>query len=139
MEPLPEAASARFTAIERDLELAWLRFPVVPAPVRMQMTIAVAEVVGNIISHAGGMTRPLRIDMDLVLSETGQVHVCFTDDGDEMPAEVDLSTVSMPDATAERGRGLALARAVLEQLWYFRHNAVNYWTLVSRPYHAISP
>lgn len=44
------------------------------------------------------------------------MRICFTDDGDELPAAVDLPAVSMPDPTAENGRGLALAQAVLEQL-----------------------
>ena len=51
----------------------------------------------------------------------------FTDEGD--PADVDLTTVTMPDAMAERGRGLALAKACLDQLTYRRDSTGNHWTL----------
>ena len=138
MERLSEAAAASFEAIERDLESAWATYPEVPEPVRMQLAIAVAEVVGNIIEHGGGQHRQVRIEMALTLSDTGQVQICFTDDGDALPADIDLSAVSMPDPTAENGRGLALAQAVLEHLSYHRDNALNYWTLLSRrfnPFH----
>ena len=37
----------------------------------------------------------------------------------------------MPDDMVERGRGLALAEAVLEQLTY-RRAEYNHWTLVSK-------
>lgn len=138
MGKLSEAAAASFEAIEHDLECAWDRYPEVPESVRMQLAIAVAEVVGNIIEHGGGQHRPVRIEMALTVSDAGQVQICVTDDGDELPAEVNLSAVSMPDPTAESGRGLALAHAVLEQLSYHRDNAINYWTLLSRcfnPFH----
>ena len=142
MEPLSEAAAANIEAIERDLEQAWLRHPEVPAAVRLQLAIAVAEVVGNIIEHGGGLRRPLHIDMRLTVSDCGQVEICFTDDGDELPAEVDLSPKPMPDEAAEGGRGLPLAHAVLEQLSYHRDNAINFWTLISRrfnPFHSQPP
>lgn len=132
MESLSEAAAARLTAIEHDLEQSWLRYPQIPHPVRMHMAIAVAEIVGNIVEHGGALRRPVEINMEFALSETGQVHIRLVDDGDELPADVDLSTVRMPDPTAERGRGLPLARAVLEQLSYDRRNAINCWTLISR-------
>ena len=67
------------------------------------MAIAVAEIVGNIVEHGGALRRPVEIHMEFALSETGQVHIHLVDDGDELPADVDLSTVRMPDPTAERG------------------------------------
>lgn len=138
MEELSEAAAANFEAIEHDLEQAWLTHPEVPEAVRLQLAIAVAEVVGNIIEHGGGLHRPVKIQMRMTLSEQGQVQICFTDDGDELPAHIDLTAAVMPDETAEGGRGLALAQAVLEQLTYHRDNAINYWILLSRrfnPFH----
>jgi anti-sigma regulatory factor (Ser/Thr protein kinase) len=41
--------------------------------------------------------------------------------------------LEMPDPMAERGRGLALAQAVLEELNY-RRTHLNHWTLVSKPF-----
>ena len=133
MVKLSEAAAASFEAIEHDLECAWVKYPGVPESVRMQLAIAVAEVVGNIIEHGGGhQHRPVHIEMALTVSEGGQVQIRFTDDGDPLPAEIDLAEVAMPDTAAEGGRGLALAQAVLEQLSYHRDNAFNYWSLLSR-------
>ena len=103
MEKLSEAAAASFEAIEHDLEQAWTKYPEVPESVRIHLAIAVAEVVGNIIEHGGGQQhRPVRIEMALTLSDTGQVQICFTDDGDELPAHVDLSAVSMPTTPKPR-------------------------------------
>lgn len=60
-----------------------------------------------------------------------QIRVEFTDDG--VPAHIDLTAVCLPDDMAERGRGLALAKAVLEHLSYHR-DSVNRWILVSKPF-----
>jgi serine/threonine-protein kinase RsbW len=40
----------------------------------------------------------------------------FTDDG--TPVVIDLTSVAMPDPMAERGRGLAMAQALIDQLAY---------------------
>jgi anti-sigma regulatory factor (Ser/Thr protein kinase) len=37
-----------------------------------------------------------------------------------------------PDATAERGRGLAMAKTVLDQLAYRCDDQGNQWTLISQ-------
>jgi serine/threonine-protein kinase RsbW len=93
----------------------------------MHMGIAAGEIGANIVEHAAP-GRLVRIWMDVGVSAT-QVHVSFTDDGD--PVLIDLNGVCMPDQDAERGRGLALARAVLEQLSY-RRDELNHWTLASK-------
>ncbi len=59
-----------------------------------------------------------------------QVHVTFTDNG--LPANIDLTSVAMPDTMAERGRGLALAQTVLDQLAYRGDDLGNQWTLISQ-------
>jgi len=61
-----------------------------------------------------------------------QVRVVFTDDGE--PATVDLEAVITPDVLAKRGRGLALASAVLDGLSYHRLGNRNQWTLISRSF-----
>ena len=98
-----------------------------PDDVRIQLAIATGEVGANIIEHTG-RGRPLWIRMGLQLLGD-QVHGIFTDDGP--PVAIDMAAVRMPDAMAERGRGLALARAVLEQLSYHCDDIGNHWTLVS--------
>ena len=58
----------------------------------------------------------------------------FTDNGG--PLHVDLNAVSLPDDMAERGRGLPLAKAVLDRLIYER-DALNHWTLVSKRFEPV--
>lgn len=115
--------------IDAALEQTWLQHAHVPEAVRIQVGIAVAEIGANIIEH-GGRAGPVRMRMRVRVLPT-EVWVEFADDGP--PARVDLSTVAMPDVTADRGRGLALAQAVLEKLAYQR-NAFNHWTLVSKQF-----
>ena len=115
-------------AIQAELDSVWLIHPHVPANVRTQMSIATAEIGANIIEHSGGR-RPVRIQMGSELVGD-QVHFTFTDDGP--PADIDLTSVTMPDATAERGRGLAMAQAVLDQLAYHSDDLGNHWTLISQ-------
>lgn len=113
--------------IETALDQTWSAHPNVPDTVRMHMAIAAGEIGANIVEHAA-RDRPVRIWMDVEVLP-GQVHVEFTDDGE--PVQIDISAVHMPDDMAERGRGLALARAVLEELAY-RRSELNHWILISK-------
>ena len=95
----------------------------------VSLAIAAGEVGANILEHAGG-GRPGRIRMGIALVGD-QVRVAFTDD--YPPADIDLASVGMPDdVMVERGRGLAMAQAVLDQLAYFRDQLGNHWTLLSQ-------
>jgi serine/threonine-protein kinase RsbW len=114
--------------IQGELDSLWLIHPHVPGDVRMQMSIAAAEIGANIVEHGGGR-QPVQIKMDSELVGD-QVHVNFTDDGP--PADIDLASVVMPDASAERGRGLAIAQNVLDQLAYRCDDLGNHWTLISQ-------
>lgn len=114
---------------EQVLTEMWAIHPHVPDPVRTQVGIAAGEIGANIIEHAAGGL-PVRVVMRVRVLPN-QVWVEFTDEGH--PLTVDLSAVCLPDELAERGRGLALAQAVLERLSYER-NAANHWTLVSKTF-----
>lgn len=115
-------------AIQAELDSLWLIHPHVPDDVRTQMSIAAAEIGANIIEHTGGRQPvAMRMGSELV---GDQVHVTFTDDGP--PVDIDLASVTMPDATAERGRGLAMAKTVLDQLAYRCDDLGNQWTLISQ-------
>ena len=116
--------------IQRTLDEAWARHSEVPDTVRMEVSIAAAEVGNNILDHAG-RGRDLRVRMQLWVLDD-HVRLEFIDDG--LPAEVDLGAVSMPDVMAENGRGLALAWASLSHLAYQRDDAGNRWTLISRTF-----
>ena len=115
-------------AIQGELDTLWSLHPHVPDDVRIRMAIAAAEVGANILEHAqGGRPGRIRMRSELV---GDQVHVTFTDNGP--PADIDLTSVAMPEATAERGRGLALAQTVLDQLAYRCDDLGNQWTLISQ-------
>jgi serine/threonine-protein kinase RsbW len=121
------AGPAVLAEIEAALERTWSAHPRVPQLVRMHLGIAAGEIGANIVEHAARF-RPVRVWMDVNFLPS-QVQVEMIDDGD--PVTIDLSSVSMPDDTAERGRGLALAQAVLDQLIYRRSDR-NHWILVSK-------
>lgn len=113
--------------IQRLLDELWDANDV-PDTVRMYTDLAVSEICANIIEHSGdGQPVQLRMDAELLADF---VRVTFTDDGH--PAPVDLTQNVMPDEMSERGRGLAIAYRVLDELSYRRDDEGNHWTLVRR-------
>jgi len=121
--------AATLTEIERILARTWAANAHVPRLVRLQVGIAVGEIGANIVEHtAPGESVPMRMAVH-VLSD--QVKVEFTHGGP--PPAVDLEAARMPDVMAESGRGLAMARAVLEKLHFHRHTH-NHWMLLSRKF-----
>lgn len=118
------------TAVEEALQSAWSDCPWVPEDIRSHVEIAVAEIAANIVEHTGrGQAIPMEMRLH-VLSD--RVHVAFHDLGP--PVQIDLATSAMPDPMAERGRGLAMARTVLDQLAYHHDHTGNHWTLTSRAF-----
>ncbi|BDB61436.1 MAG: ATP-binding protein [Rhodococcus sp. (in: high G+C Gram-positive bacteria)] len=93
---------------------------------RVQFEIAVAEIAANIIEHAG-RGRAVSVTLTLEL-HPDRLEAVFVDDG--APARVDLRSVELPDALAERGRGLAIALAALDELRYRRQVGTNRWLLI---------
>jgi serine/threonine-protein kinase RsbW len=95
----------------------------------------VIEIAGNIVTHAvagrpGGGEGP-RITIDQTLTaDPGSATARFRDDGGA--ARLDLSAAQMPDTMAESGRGLALTRALADDLSYHRAGSANIWTLTCR-------
>lgn len=108
--------------------------PAVPELVRMHLGIAAAEVGANIVEHAAS-GRSVRMRM-AVSRLPNEVRIDFTDEG--VPAQIDIESVCLPEDTAERGRGLAIARSVLAELSY-RRNAANHWTLISQRFDDPAP
>ncbi|MBT2264365.1 ATP-binding protein [Rhodococcus erythropolis] len=94
--------------------------------VAMQFELAVAEIGANIIEHSNkGASVTLRLEIEAV---EDRIEARYIDDG--QPARVELDAVSLPDDFAERGRGLAIALNVLDELGYRRSNGKNHWQLV---------
>ena len=96
---------------------------------RFAFEIAVVEIATNIVEHThraeGSSGRRFRLELT---ADATRVTAVFTDNG--MPADIDLSTVTMADVDEESGRGLALALASLDSLDYTRADGRNIWTLV---------
>lgn len=114
-------------AIQRTLDEVWSEVEV-PEIVRIHMDLAASEIGANIIEHSGG-GEPVRLRMEVRMLPDA-VHATFTDDG--KPARIDLVDVGLPGDFAERGRGLAMAHRVLDELSYRRDDQGNHWTLVRK-------
>lgn len=106
----------------------WLEHPEVPASIQTEISIASGEIAANIVEHSG-MTCSGRIRMEVAIYSE-EVRVRFFDNGREL--DIDLDSIRLPHELAERGRGLAIARAVLNQLHYEKMAQWNNcWTLIS--------
>lgn len=112
-------------AIQRTLDTVWENNEL-PDMVRLHMDLAVAEIAANIIEHSGD-GQPVHLRMTVELTDDS-VRATFTDDGH--PAPMDPTRLQMPDEMSERGRGLAIAYRVLDELSYRRDTDGNHWTLI---------
>ena len=121
------ASPGALDEVQSVLDAFWSLHDEVPARVRTEIGIAAAEIAANILEH--GCVISLR--MELWVTPNG-VRVEFAYGGE--PGAVDLNSVCMPDEMAERGRGLAIAQAVLSLLSYSCDEAGNYWKLVSKSF-----
>lgn len=116
--------------IHRCLDELWSAHPELPEALRTRASMAVAEIGANIIEYSRP-GQPVRMQMQLQLL-AHELEIVFTDEGD--PAHINLDAVTMPDAMAERGRGLAIAEACLDRLTYRRDSTGNHWTLAVKRY-----
>jgi serine/threonine-protein kinase RsbW len=90
---------------------------------------ALAEIGSNILIYTGkhGTSGP-PVEYELRL-EAETATASFTDRGPPIHNQL---TRAMPAAMSEAGRGIAIARKVLDELGYKRDGEVNYWRLVKR-------
>lgn len=92
---------------------------------RIGFETALAELVANVVEHAG--TRgPVRLTVELRAGPTDLTADLY-DDGP--PAVLDPADAAFPDPLAERGRGLALARAAVDEVAYALEAGVNHWSI----------
>lgn len=90
---------------------------------------ALAEIGANVLTH-GRLEGPENAPVEFVLRLEGHMAMAtFTDRGP--PLHNQLSR-AMPDPSSESGRGLAIARQVLDELGYERDGELNTWRLVKR-------
>lgn len=90
---------------------------------------ALAEIGANTLTH-GRREGPADAPVEYRLRLEGRTAMAtFTDRG---PPVHNHLTRAMPDPTSEAGRGLAIARQVLDELGYERDGEINKWRLVKR-------
>ncbi len=94
----------------------------------MLFETALGEIGSNVLTHGRppGTEKPV----DYVLRfDAGVVEASLTDSG--APVHEHLAR-EMPTHDSEQGRGLAIARSLLDELGYRREGEVNRWRLVKR-------
>ena len=89
---------------------------------------ALGEIGANVLTHGLPEGAQLPVEYHLRL-EQGTLLASFVDPG---PPVHDHLARPMPAPTSEDGRGLALARSLLDELGYQRDGEVNRWRLVKR-------
>jgi serine/threonine-protein kinase RsbW len=94
----------------------------------MLFETALGEIGSNVLTH--GRLAGNRASVDFVLRlEDGAVVAQLSDHG--APAHEHLSR-ELPGADREDGRGIAIARSLLDELGYERDGDLNRWRLVKR-------
>lgn len=123
----PRAFEETAAALDRQ----WSLHDHIPDTICLQIGIAVGEILANIVEHGSAGRHLVQIEVHFS-TEPGRVSVVLVDDGNV--SGVDVQAAAMPDDAAERGRGLAMANAVLGGISYERRADSNYWTLTSKPF-----
>jgi len=122
------ARLALVDAVLDALDAAWTDAPGIPDEDRTLFTLAVSEVVTNMVQHGEGPTDvTVRVEIRLgsdVLSAT------LIDTAP--PASIDWHGIAMPDENSESGRGLALAQSVLDEFSHTYDDRGNTWRLSRR-------
>jgi serine/threonine-protein kinase RsbW len=95
----------------------------------MLFETALAEIGANTLTH-GRSEGPADAPVEYHLRLEGRTAMAtFIDRG---PALHNQLTRGMPEPSSESGRGLAIARQMLDELGYERQGEINTWRLVKR-------
>jgi serine/threonine-protein kinase RsbW len=107
----------------------WSEVGEVPDSTRFGFETAVIEIAGNVVEHSRGDADERRFTLEL-FADAEVLRATFRDDGD--PPLLDLDVVRMAGEDEVSGRGLALARASVDEIALDRDHDRNVWTLESR-------
>jgi len=103
----------------------WADEPHIPETDRMMFETAVTEIAGNIVGHGG-------VDVEMTLrlwARPDRVVARFEDNGRALSPDF-VTAAEMPGDLDESGRGVALAKAAVDEVRYQREGEHNEWTLV---------
>ncbi len=92
----------------------------------MHFEIALAEIGANVLTHGRPNDADPPVEYELRFAQE-KVLASFVDRG---PAVHEFLSRAMPDASSEAGRGLPMARWLLDELLYQRDGEANKWRLV---------
>jgi serine/threonine-protein kinase RsbW len=121
-----EATPDRLEAVHEAMAELWQKLPETPGDEwRMLFELAVSEVAANIVEHARPKVMQLRLR-----ASAGVVTAEFADGGQGWSGPPEPAHVL--DELAERGRGLSMAIAAVDDVVYERAGSVNRWRLVKR-------
>ncbi len=114
--------------VHEQLERVWAQAPYVKFIDRLSFETALIEMVSNVFQHADSDITPLCT----VTIETFPDRVESTVVHGGPAKEVQLTGRSMPDESAESGRGILLIQALVSELRYTREGDYNHWHMVKK-------
>ena len=108
------------------LATIWAQTPGLDDDDRMAAELSIVELAANVIEHAN-RGADITFSLSIVVLDD-RIEATVTDSGDV--EHVPLGNRTMPDAYAERGRGLPLMRMLSDSVEHRRVEGVNHWTVV---------
>ena len=106
----------------------WRGSPEISKEDQISFETALIELMSNVFIHADSGSG-IACTLTVGISDNA-ISASIRDTGE--PGEIQLSLSSMPDEFAESGRGLALIKALVDELSYERENEQNHWKIMRR-------
>lgn len=124
------ARPAFLSGVHDLLDTVWSETSRLTDADRARFESALIEIVGNIVVHSPVPAGASAVTMQLTIEcRDDRVVADVRDDGGPLAEEVHLADAEMPGWEAESGRGLALARAMVDGLDYDRSASGNRWLI----------
>ncbi|WP_375400992.1 ATP-binding protein [uncultured Amnibacterium sp.] len=134
MPPILER-TMQFESPEDDIDTVldllgalWLDAPDVPSGDRMRFETALIELAMNVLTHADDGSGVQCVLAIIITPDS--LDAALTDHG--LAAVLDLGQREMPDSFEESGRGIALVKALVDELDYARTGDTNRWHISKR-------